>query len=168
MRRLLLILSLLLGLAVALPAAANPPASAEPVPVVLNASQTARYMALLPQLRCMQCQNESLASSQAPWAQGVRRRIRGMIAHGESDHQIKAFLVARYGQYVLYRPRFEPMTWLLWVGPFVLLVAGVAILLAVLMRRRRGGGGTDISPETPGADDQRLAQVRRWLEDNDS
>lgn len=166
MRRLLLLLTVLLGLAVALPAAANPPSSAEPAPVVLDASQTARYMALLPQLRCMQCQNESLASSQAPWAQGVRRRIRGMIARGQSDHQIKAFLVARYGQYVLYRPRFEPMTWLLWVGPFALLVVGVGILLAVLMRRRRAVGAT--SPESPGAGgDQRLAQVRRWLEDND-
>lgn len=122
----------------------------------LNAAQTTRYMALLPQLRCMQCQNESLASSQAPWAQDVRQRIRAMIAHGQSDRQIKHYLVARYGEYVLYKPPFQASTWALWVGPFVLLVLGVAVLLLVL---RRSGGERRTSAEA-------LARVRHWLEDD--
>lgn len=162
MRRTLIAVAAVLGLLIALPALANPPPGAEPAAVVLDHAQTQRYMALLPQLRCMQCQNESLASSQAPWAQGVRARIRRMIAGGESDHQIKAFLVARYGQYVLYKPRFEPSTWLLWVGPFVLLVVGVAILLAVLLRRRQR------APRAERDSGQNVAHVRRWLEEEES
>lgn len=141
-----------------LPAAlgATAPAGTE-----LNAAQTSRYMALLPELRCMQCQNESLASSQAPWAQDVRHRIRAMIAQGESDHQIKQYLVARYGEYVLYKPPFQSSTWALWLGPFALLVLGVAVLLVVL---RRSAGARHRRADTASA--EALERARHWLEDN--
>lgn len=138
-----------------------PPAKS--APITLNQSQTERYLALLPQLRCMQCQNESLASSQAPWAQGARARIRRMIVNGESDRQIKDYLVARYGQYVLYRPRFEPTTWLLWIGPFMLLVLGVGTLFAIVIHRQRRNSGTaGLGGGNPS--DEVLTRVRRWLE----
>lgn len=105
------------------------------MPIVLTASQDARYRALLPGLRCMQCQNESLAASQAPLARDMRYKIRQLIVAGDSDAQVKQYLVDRYGQYVLYKPRFEPLTWLLWLGPFVLLL--VALFAAWRFMRRR-------------------------------
>lgn len=135
------------------PAVAAAPASGGPQE--LGPKQTARYMALLPQLRCMQCQNESLASSQAPWAAQVRQHIRQLIVHGDTDQQIKNYLVARYGEYVLYRPPFQPSTWALWLVPFALLALGVAALLLAMRfsaRRRRT------------TSDSTLSQVRHWLE----
>lgn len=103
-------------------------------PIVLSGAQEARYMALLPGLRCMQCQNESLASSQAPLAKDMRYKIRQLITGGQSDAQIKQYLVDRYGQYVLYKPRFEPLTWLLWLGPFLLLAIALAVAWRVARR----------------------------------
>lgn len=124
--------------------------------VVLNAAQEARYMALLPGLRCMQCQNESLASSQAPLAKDMRYKIRQLVAAGKNDAVIKQYLVDRYGQYVLYKPRFEPLTWLLWVGPFVLLL--LALVLAWrLARRSRKTASEDARPDA--------AALRELLDD---
>ncbi|HYW77700.1 MAG TPA: cytochrome c-type biogenesis protein [Gammaproteobacteria bacterium] len=143
--------------------AASPPATlGADAPVHLNSAQTARYMALLPELRCMQCQNESLASSQAPWAQQVRARVRTLIANGESNHQIKQYLVARYGEYVLYKPPFQASTWALWVGPFVLLVLGVTALLIVLRRHTRRAQSSEQSAVSAEA----LERVRHWLEED--
>ncbi|HEU0195886.1 MAG TPA: cytochrome c-type biogenesis protein [Nevskiaceae bacterium] len=93
--------------------------------VALSQAQEARYIALLPGLRCMQCQNESLASSEAPLAKDMRHKIRLLLVAGDSDAQIKQYFVDRYGQYVLYKPRFEPLTWLLWLGPFALLLVAL-------------------------------------------
>lgn len=126
-------------------------------PVVLTATQQARYMALLPGLRCMQCQNESLAASQAPLAQDMRYKIRQLIARGESDAQVRQYLVDRYGEYVLYKPRFEPLTWLLWLGPALFLLVALAVcwrLLAVLRARREPVRDTDTDA------------LRRLLEDD--
>lgn len=107
-------------------------------PVALTDAQQARYMALLPGLRCMQCQNESLESSQAPLAADMRYKIRQLIASGESDAQIKQYLVDRYGQYVLYKPRFEPLTWLLWLGPALFLLIALGVCWRLLASHKPG------------------------------
>ena len=96
-----------------------------------------RMMALAEELRCLVCQNQTLADSQADLAADLRQEIRELMQKGESDEEIKRYLVARYGNFVLYRPPLEATTWLLWFGPAVLLVAGLATLYLVLLRRRR-------------------------------
>ncbi|HEX7382579.1 MAG TPA: cytochrome c-type biogenesis protein [Nevskiaceae bacterium] len=105
--------------------------------VPLTEAQEARYRALLPGLRCLQCQDESLADSQAPLAKDMRYKIQQLMAAGQSDAQIEQYLVDRYGQYVLFKPRFEPLTYLLWIGPFVLLVLGVGFAWWLLARRKK-------------------------------
>jgi len=96
----------------------------------------ARLLALARELRCLVCQNESLADSQAGLAEDLRREMRGLIVAGRSDAEIVDFLVGRYGDFVRYRPPLAPRTWLLWGGP-ALGVAGGLALLAIAVRRRR-------------------------------
>ncbi len=83
-----------------------------------------RLLALSQELRCLVCQNETLAESRAGLAEDLRREIREQMKAGKSDQEIIAFLTARYGDFVLYRPRVTPTTYLLWFGPFVLLAIG--------------------------------------------
>ena len=94
-----------------------------------------RLQALSKELRCLVCQNETIADSNAELAVDLRREIRGMIHNGQSDTQIIDFLVARYGDFVLYRPPVKGITLLLWVGPLVLLVIGMTLLMLYLRRR---------------------------------
>ncbi|WP_310626502.1 cytochrome c-type biogenesis protein [Limnohabitans sp.] len=96
----------------------------------------ARLVDLSQELRCLVCQNESLASSHAELADDLRQEVRGLIRSGKSDQEIKDFLVARYGDFVLYRPEIKPLTWVLWFGPFLLLLVA-AIFLAVYLHQRR-------------------------------
>jgi cytochrome c-type biogenesis protein CcmH len=96
----------------------------------------ARLVDISQELRCLVCQNESLASSHAELADDLRQEVRELIRSGKSDQDIKDFLVARYGDFVLYRPEVKPLTWVLWFGPFVLLVIA-AIFLGVYLRQRR-------------------------------
>lgn len=96
----------------------------------------ARLVDISQELRCLVCQNESLASSHAELADDLRREVRDLIRSGKSDQEIKDFLVARYGDFVLYRPEVKPLTWVLWFGPFVLLVIA-AVFLALYLRQRR-------------------------------
>jgi cytochrome c-type biogenesis protein CcmH len=100
-----------------------------------DATEEARFHALASTLRCVMCQNESLADSDAPIAHDLRRKILELMRRGQSDAQIRDFLVARYGEFVLYRPRVEPATWPLWFGPFILFVIG-GITVAVVVDRR--------------------------------
>ena len=95
-----------------------------------------RYKAIIDQTRCLVCQNETLADSHAELAADLRREIRTMMVDGKSDQEITEFLVARYGDFVLYNPPVKPATLMLWYGPFALLVVGV--LIAVIIVRRRG------------------------------
>lgn len=95
----------------------------------------ARYEALIREVRCLVCQNETIADSGAPLAADLRREIREMFIKGQSDDEIKAFLVARYGDFVLYRPRVEPKTWVLWAAPGVLVLIGLAVFARVLRVR---------------------------------
>lgn len=96
----------------------------------------ARLVDISQELRCLVCQNESLASSHAELADDLRREVRDLIRSGKSDQEIKDFLVSRYGDFVLYRPEVKPLTWVLWFGPFVLLVIA-AVFLALYLRQRR-------------------------------
>ncbi|WP_228769197.1 cytochrome c-type biogenesis protein [Limnohabitans sp. 2KL-3] len=94
----------------------------------------ARWDHIAAELRCLVCQNESLASSNAELALDLRRELRVLIERGQSDADIRSFLVSRYGDFVLYKPEVKPVTWLLWFGPFVLLLGALALALR-LMRR---------------------------------
>jgi cytochrome c-type biogenesis protein CcmH len=109
----------------------------EATPVGEDPAIERRMMVLAQELRCLVCQNQTLADSQADLAADLRQEIRELMKKGESDEQIKSYLVARYGDFVLYRPPLKAATWLLWFGPAVLLVAGLAGLYLVLLRRRR-------------------------------
>lgn len=96
-----------------------------------------RMIHLSEDLRCLVCQNESLAGSRADFANDLRREIREQMKDNKSDKEIVDFLVARYGDFVLYRPPVKPTTFLLWFGPFVFLAAGAILLFFYLKRRRR-------------------------------
>ena len=87
-------------------------------------------------LRCLVCQNQTLADSSAPLAEDLRREVRSLAVAGKSDDEIRAFLVARYGDFVLYRPPIKGTTWLLWFGPFALLALGALVWVGVVHRRR--------------------------------
>lgn len=99
----------------------------------------ARLVRLAQELRCVVCQNESLAGSRADLAEDLRREIRDLMRAGHPDEEIVEFLVQRYGEFVLYRPRVRPETWLLWFGPAVIAAAAIAGLLAYLRRARATG-----------------------------
>ena len=94
-----------------------------------------RLIGISEEMRCLVCQNESLAGSRSDLANDLRREIRTLIKEGKSDDQIRSFMVDRYGDFVLYRPPVKPITWLLWIGPFVILLIGIAGLLTYLRRR---------------------------------
>ena len=123
--------SLLLALACTVAAAKDAPPVAED-PVVEK-----RLIAISEEMRCLVCQNESLAGSRADLAMDLRRELRTLIKEGKTDAEVKEFMVSRYGDFVLYRPPVKPTTWLLWLGPFALMIAGIAILVAYLRRRSR-------------------------------
>jgi len=105
-----------------------------------------RLINIAEELRCLVCQNESLAASRAELAQDLRREVRELIKSGNSDQQVRDFLVSRYGDFVLYRPQLKPSTYLLWIGPFVLLLIAVFFLLRHL-RRRQGVTTAPLSEE---------------------
>jgi cytochrome c-type biogenesis protein CcmH len=119
----------------------------------------ARLVSIAEELRCLVCQNESLASSHAELAQDLRDEVRDLIRQGKADPEIKDHLVKRYGDFVLYRPAFKPTTWLLWVGPFVLLGLGLWVLWRVLRQRRQLAVPKPLSAE----DRQRAEQLLKDL-----
>ena len=130
-----LVLVILLWLA-SLPAFAQANQQADAAPLQFrDTSEEARFHALAAELRCVMCQNQSLADSNALIALSLRREVLELMRAGQSDTQIKDFLVQRYGEFVLYKPRVEGRTWLLWLGPAAILLAGAA-LVVVLVRRR--------------------------------
>ena len=94
-----------------------------------------RMHALSQQLRCLVCQNETLADSQAELAEDLRRQIRAQMKAGRSDQEIIAFLTQRYGDFILYKPPVKMTTYLLWFGPFVFLIGGTAMLYRYVKRR---------------------------------
>jgi cytochrome c-type biogenesis protein CcmH len=97
----------------------------------------ARMVQLAQELRCLVCQNESLASSHAELADDLRQEVREQLRQGKSDQEIKDYLVARYGDFVLYRPEVKPLTWVLWFGPFALVLLALVLLVRYIAQRRR-------------------------------
>jgi cytochrome c-type biogenesis protein CcmH len=100
-------------------------------------AEQSRFRALTEQLRCVMCQNQSLADSNAPIAHDLRLEVLAMMREGKTDAQIKQFLVARYTDFVLYQPEVKPMTWLLWFGPALLLLAGAGVVFGIVRRNAR-------------------------------
>lgn len=95
----------------------------------------ARYAKLIDEIRCLKCQNQTLKDSNAFLASDLRLKIQEMIGEGKSDEEIKDFLVARYGEFALYRPRARGKTLALWIAPGVLLLGGVVVLIRIVQRR---------------------------------
>lgn len=128
--------------------------AAELQPVPASPQLEANMIKLSEQLRCLVCQNQTIADSQAPLAVDLRQHIREQLVEGRTEDQILRYMTERYGEYVLYRPPFKATTWLLWVGPFILLVCGVLNLFRVLRRRRKNAPAS-----TLGVEDQRRLEA---------
>jgi len=105
-----------------------------------------RVMAVSRELRCLVCQNETLADSRADLAVDLRNQIREQMKAGKSDKEVVAFVTARYGDFVLYRPPIRPSTYLLWFGPFIFLLAGLVLLFRYVKRRRELIVETPLTP----------------------
>jgi cytochrome c-type biogenesis protein CcmH len=130
----------------------------EAVPVAENPEIEQRMLALSEELRCLVCQNETIAASRADFANDLRREIREQISANKSDKEIIDFLVARYGDFVLYRPPVKSTTMFLWFGPFILLLAGAVVLVVYLKRRRK-------RIEEPVLSEQQLKQAEALLKE---
>lgn len=111
-----------------------------------------RLIGISEEMRCLVCQNESLAGSRSDLANDLRREIRTLIQEGKSDDQIRNFMVERYGDFVLYRPPMKSITWLLWIGPFIILAFGIMGLLIYLRRRNQSMPNTILTE----ADNQKI------------
>jgi len=96
-----------------------------------------RYERLTRELRCLVCQNETIADSNAMLAADLRREVRELLGNGASDADVRAFMTERYGDFVLYRPPLAPRTWLLWSAPALLLLGAIGIAAVVIRRRVR-------------------------------
>ena len=126
----------------------------EAAPAAADPALEARVNALSTELRCLVCQNQTLADSNAPLAVDLRNQIREKMREGASERDIIDFMVARYGDFVLYRPPLKATTVLLWAGPLLLLIAGIAILYRRLARRRG-----EPQPELSGAERSRAQSL---------
>ncbi len=148
--------SLLLSLGLLL---APPLWAAEAVPVGEDPVIEQRMVKLAEDLRCLVCQNESLAGSHAELAEDLRREIRTQMKAGKNDKEVVDYLTERYGDFVLYRPPFKPVTYLLWLGPLLFLGLGGAIWYVTLKKRRA------MAP-TPPVDEKQLAAAAQLLDEN--
>ena len=141
MRKLIAISAVLLLAAFAVPAAH----AVQPDEIMADPAKETRARDLSRELRCMVCQNQSIDDSDAPLARDLRLLVRERIASGDSDSQVIDFLVARYGEFVLLKPRFSPHTLLLWLLPPLALAGGGLALWLYSRRRSKGDGATDPS-----------------------
>ena len=127
-----------------------------------NPEQRELYYSLLKEYRCLKCQNQNLADSHASLADDLRREIRLQILDGKGRDDIDEYLVSRYGEFVLYRPRFSAKTLVLWLGPFVLLLIGVG---SVILMGRRKTADRELQMaslrNTPKATDEHAARLQR-------
>lgn len=112
-----------------------------------------RYEHLTHELRCLVCQNQTIADSNATLAADLRREVRELMRAGRTDTEIRAFLTERYGDFVLYRPPVAPRTWLLWAAPALLLLGGAVVVVLIITRRARAARGDpaalDEEPDQP-------------------
>lgn len=132
-------------------------AASDPAERLADPAQEARAKAIFSEVRCLVCQNESIDDSEAELAQDLRRVVREQVAAGRSEAQIKAFLVARYGEFVLLKPPFSAGNAVLWTAPFVAVLVGL-LAFAVLMRRRAAGEALSAEEE---------AKLAALMEDGD-
>ena len=159
MRSLCLIMALLTFIAV--PCAM----AVEPDEVLSDTTLEARARALSKELRCMVCQNQSIDDSEAPLARDLRILVRERLQAGDSDRQVIDFLVARYGEFVLLRPRFSWHTAVLWLGPAaMLLVGGCAVLVLARRYRVKSAAAAEAQQGLTAAEAARLADVLRDAE----
>lgn len=121
--------------------------AAEGAPKAGDPELEARVERVASELRCLVCQNQAIADSNAELAQDLRREVREMLARGKSEAEVREFMVARYGDFILYRPPFKATTLLLWLGPFVLLIAGGWGLRRIALNRRRVATDASLSAE---------------------
>jgi cytochrome c-type biogenesis protein CcmH len=143
MRRILILLSFIVAL-IAAPSAH----AVQPDEIMSDPAKEARARDLSRELRCMVCQNQSIDDSEAPLARDLRLLVRERIAAGDSDNQVIDFLVARYGQFVLLKPRFEQQTFVLWLLPPLLLIGGgLTLWLQARRRARRNSEAAGLSAE---------------------
>jgi len=149
-----LLLALLLGLT---PVASY--AAVSPDEQLSDPKLEARAREISKELRCLVCQNESIDDSDAELAKDLRMLVRKRILAGDTDAQVKEYLVARYGEFVLMKPPFQPATWLLWLGPGLILLGG-AIGVLVFLRRSAGRSEADIgNPALSDAERRRLDEI---------
>jgi len=113
------------------------------------------------ELRCLVCQNQTIADSNAPLALDLRNQIRAQVKAGKSDDEIRAYMTQRYGDFVLYKPPFKSTTALLWIGPFALVAVGVVVFLFVVRRRRTAEAATVAVPK------KRRAELEALLDEKD-
>lgn len=149
----------LLALFMALKMAASAYAG-EAVPLAEDPVVEQRLIVISEELRCLVCQNESLAGSRADLAMDLRREIRTLIKDGKTDAEIRDYMVSRYGDFVLYRPPVKPITWALWFGPLLLLIGALAVLLRMVRRSQR-------SAEAPALDPAQRAKAQSLLQDTE-
>jgi cytochrome c-type biogenesis protein CcmH len=124
----------------------------DPLPFKDRAEEL-RFQALTKQLRCLVCQNESLADSNAPLAADLRRDVFEQMQSGKSDDEIKAWLTARYSDFVLYDPPLHAATSLLWFGPLLLVLAGAIAVVVIVRRRAQAAPSAARTPRPPDAED---------------
>jgi cytochrome c-type biogenesis protein CcmH len=132
---------------IALACATNITFAKDAAPLADDPVTEQHLIAISEEMRCLVCQNESLAGSRSDLANDLRREIRVLINEGKTDEQIRNFMVERYGDFVLYRPPVKPITWLLWIGPFVILLAGIIGLMVYLRRRNQSVPSNTLSAE---------------------
>ena len=131
----------------------SPAHAKDAVPVSADPALEVRVMALAAELRCLVCQNQTIADSHADLAVDLRNQIRDMMAKGQSTDEIRDYMTQRYGDFVLYKPPFKPTTALLWAGPPLLLLAALAALFLTLRARQRARPEA-FDPDTPDDDPQ--------------
>ena len=146
MRRALLLLALLL------PAAAG---AVEPSEMLKDPALEARARAISQEIRCLVCQNQTIDDSNADLAHDLRVILRERLQAGDTDQQVKDYLTARYGDFILLKPPFRARTLLLWIGPALVFLAGVALIATTALRRRRVAAPSPLSEE----ESRRLAQL---------
>ena len=120
-------------------------AAVDPLPFA-DESERGRYRDLAGELRCMVCQNQSLADSDAPLAKDLRRELFELMRSGKTDDEIKAYLTDRYGDFVLYKPPLDGRTWWLWFGPGVLALIALAAVVVIVRRRRQSSQADALRP----------------------
>ena len=140
--------------------AATPAFADDAAPLAEDPIVEKRLLAISEELRCLVCQNESLAGSRADLAMDLRREIRALIKQDRSDQQILDFMVERYGDFVRYRPPVKPVTWLLWFGPFLLLMGALYFLYRMVRGSQPSAGAAPVE-----LDDAQRARAKQLLGD---